>query len=356
MKAVIIGGGVAGMALAAQLIQKNWEVAVKERRAIHESNGLALLAKAEVIDFINALSPDSTRQMVSSRMNNFYLRDSQDKLILNSPIEEWCAVKRIDFVKYLSSLVPREIIEDKKEFSHFLYEDGKAIAAVFTDETIEYGDIFVGADGANSKVHQAMYGKVEYRNNDVNEVVCVVQSDRIDVPTGVFNKYQAEKGLNFGIIRLAGNEFVWFIQYSKAMYDELFNAKNGDLGAFSKAVMKDFPPAVRLAINESDFSNSYLWRTRDFKEVRPFFKGNVILIGDSAHLTLPFTSGGTSEAILDAKYLVECLSEHDTIPKAFQVFDDQRRATAIEINQLGTALKEQFLQGDYENFLLPLVD
>jgi 2-polyprenyl-6-methoxyphenol hydroxylase-like FAD-dependent oxidoreductase len=41
----------------------------------------------------------------------------------------------------------------------FLILYNVAIAAVFENGETEYGDIFIGADGSNSKVRESLFGK-----------------------------------------------------------------------------------------------------------------------------------------------------------------------------------------------------
>jgi 2-polyprenyl-6-methoxyphenol hydroxylase-like FAD-dependent oxidoreductase len=50
-----------------------------------------------------------------------------------------------------------------------------------------------------------------------------------------------------------------------------------------------------------------IFEYKRFWTASKFHEGNVVLIGDVAHLALPFTSAGTTNAILDAKALTEVL-------------------------------------------------
>jgi len=56
-----------------------------------------------------------------------------------------------------------------------LYDNNKATAAVFQNGDIEYGDIFVGSDGANSVVRQSLFGNVPFSKITVKEIVGVVK-------------------------------------------------------------------------------------------------------------------------------------------------------------------------------------
>jgi 2-polyprenyl-6-methoxyphenol hydroxylase-like FAD-dependent oxidoreductase len=69
-------------------------------------------------------------------------------------------------------------------------------------------------------------------------------------------------------------------------------------------MLTDFPDEVRDVLDANDFSTSYIWKTRDFDTLPTFHKENVVLIGDAAH-PVPFTSAGTTNALLDAKTLTK---------------------------------------------------
>jgi 2-polyprenyl-6-methoxyphenol hydroxylase-like FAD-dependent oxidoreductase len=56
----------------------------------------------------------------------------------------------------LNQLVPEGLIKTGRIFSHFIYENGKAVVAQFSNGEVEYGDIFIGADGSNSAVREAI--------------------------------------------------------------------------------------------------------------------------------------------------------------------------------------------------------
>lgn len=55
-------------------------------------------------------------------------------------------------ISFLHSLSTLEIFIQGRSFSNFLYQNNKVVAAVFENGDIEYGDVFIGADGSNSKV------------------------------------------------------------------------------------------------------------------------------------------------------------------------------------------------------------
>ncbi len=45
-----------------------------------------------------------------------------------------------------------------RSFSHFIKQQGRVVAAAFTNGDIEYGDVFIGGDGGKSKVRKTLFG------------------------------------------------------------------------------------------------------------------------------------------------------------------------------------------------------
>jgi salicylate hydroxylase len=63
-------------------------------------------------------------------------------------------------------------------------------------------------------------------------------------------------------------------------------------------------------------------------------QGNVCLIGDAAHPTLPFLAQGANMALEDAAVMARCLAAYDTPAKAFARFEAVRwQRTADIVNR-----------------------
>ncbi len=60
-------------------------------------------------------------------------------------------------------------------------------------------------------------------------------------------------------------------------------------------------------------------------------QGRVTLLGDAAHAMYPVGSNGASQAILDARCLADCLSGSNPVPGAIAAYEDARRPPTTEI-------------------------
>jgi salicylate hydroxylase len=70
---------------------------------------------------------------------------------------------------------------------------------------------------------------------------------------------------------------------------------------------------------------------------RPMGQGGVAILGDAAHPTLPFLAQGASMALEDAWVLAEALARHDTVAAALAAFQSARKPRTTRIVAAATA-------------------
>lgn len=360
MKVVIIGGGIAGLTMGLLLRKENWEVVINERSSSMVNQGHAFLMSEDGLSILNAFTDAQNHELQKQNVNLFSLKRPDGDEEIRIKLDGWHCMKRVDLIAYLNSFFTAETLKMGRVFSHFLFENKLAIAAVFQNGDIEYGDLFIGADGSNSKVRESLFGKVHFTPIAVHEIVGISKKRAITDPEKVlFQKYQSKtKGLSFGFIPASCDESVWFMQYDVT----LATGKEGDspetLRNFCFEMLQEFPDEVRNVLEANDFNSTYIWKTRDFDTLPSFHKENVVLIGDAAHLALPFTSAGTTNALLDAQTLTNALKTYDSITVAFKKYYHERHKDLTNHLEQGRALKKSFLDPkkySEQGYVLPLV-
>ncbi len=344
MKVVIIGGGIAGLALGILLDQNNIDVVVCERTLGMPSRGHAFLMHNEGIAILQKISDYYGIPIKGKVIDEFILQRPDGHKVKHQKLSSWQCIKRVNLIHLLYLAFADNNLKDGKIFSHFIYEGERVIAAVFEDGTTEYGDIFVGADGGNSAVREALFGKVRFTPVEVKEIIGISNKKRIlKNPPGIFTKFQSgTEGLAFGYIPTSGTDYVWFMQFDTRLGD-VTNSTADEIKTFCNKMLKDFPPVVKELLGSTDFQSSYIWHTRDFDLLPTFHKNNVVLIGDAAHLALPFTSAGTTNALKDAETLLHCLIDYASYELAFTKFYELRAPEIASHVQLGRDLKAAFL-------------
>jgi len=352
MKVVILGGGIAGLCMGIYLHQQGIDVSVNERQIFTAVGGHAFLMHHDGITVLNELAAESDQLLPGTPVYTFVLRDPNGDIITEKSLEDWQCFKRTDLLACLHQLLPASRLNNERIFSHFIYEQDKIIAAEFLNGDQEYGDLFIGADGANSVVRRQIFGDVKFESGKVKEVVGIVQhAELAGNLQGKFTKFQQkDKGLSFGLIPTTGIEMVWFMQYDPLLADisEGISERSSEeyqeeLRKLCQNLLKDFPAEVQAVLKHNDFKTSYIWNTRDFDLLPGFHYQNVVLIGDAAHVALPFTSAGTTNAMLDAKVLSRCLLDYAELNTAFTAYYQSRAESIQEHVSLGRELRDSFL-------------
>jgi predicted DsbA family dithiol-disulfide isomerase len=123
-------------------------------------------------------------------------------------------------------------------------------------------------------------------------------------------------------------------------------------------LLKEFPALVQEVMEADDFTSAYIWHTKDFDVLPSFHKSNVVLIGDAAHLALPFASAGTTNALVDAHTLHTLLKQSKDTAVAFKKYHKLRAEHIEKQIQLGRDIKKDFLnpqERDQDMMPLPLI-
>ena len=357
MKAVIIGGGIAGLTQGLLLQDLGYEVVICERTPKPDHRGHAFLMNEDGLSLLKPYIKRTLEKLKSNRIDLFSLKDPSDEELIKIKLNGWFCLKRVDLISFLISLFDPHTIKFNCEFDHFEYDHDKATAVVFKNGKKEKGDIFIGADGGASAIRTSLFGDTKYTPIEVKEIVGISSYTKSS-EYQFFEKIQSsDGGLAFGFIPTTDNQSVWFMQYDVGLEPSVDLSNPTHLKSFCFDLLQDFPLEAKEVLNANDFSTSYIWNTRDFDLLPSFHKKNVVLIGDAAHLTLPFISAGTTNAILDASILAESLSEEMELDLAFKKYYDNRSPHLRNQIEQGRELKKIFLDPkkySARGFILPL--
>jgi 2-polyprenyl-6-methoxyphenol hydroxylase-like FAD-dependent oxidoreductase len=80
------------------------------------------------------------------------------------------------------------------------------------------------------------------------------------------------------------------------------------------------------------------------KDALPFWtQGRMTLMGDAAHPMYPRGSNGSAQALIDARTLVDCLTEQPDTPAAFQAYESLRLAPTAKVVQTNRTVPPDFI-------------
>lgn len=358
MKAIILGGGIAGLTLAVRLKQQgNWDITIYERNELSKAKGHAFLIHPAAAALIDSLPGIHKSIKAGMTVKQFELYDTEKNLILAEELQSWLCMRRTDLLSYLLEQLHDVNIVYNEQFSHFIEEPNNYQTAVFKSGLHVDGDVFFGCDGVHSTVRKELFGQVQFSPVKVKELVGIVDSDVLAQQyAGKFTKFvHPDKSIAVGFIPCNKYQLVWFMQFEATLQiEELDCPENLTAHAFRLAT--DFPKCISEILQNNAFGNSYVWHSTDFELLPAFHKKNVVILGDAAHVALPFTSAGVANALTDSGIVASLLQRHNN--NLHQAFTEYYNVRAEELNnhiKQGRQLQEEFLNQTKNKKMVPLI-
>ncbi|MBX7443137.1 MULTISPECIES: FAD-dependent monooxygenase [unclassified Arthrobacter] len=311
----IVGGGIAGLALAACLDPDRFEVTVHEKRPELPTVGTALgmwptaqraLARLGVLEEARAASP-----VIGSGS------------IRNGAGEPWAtvdagamfAISRIDLLQLLDSAVPATVRRVTDNVQHV--PGG--------------GGLVVGADGVHSVVRREVWGAgTAARLTPYLALRGILPSP---VNQDAVGEYWGRGDL-FGIAA-ARTGTLWYAGYRSGL-----GPYGIDVASVLDQARERFAghaPAIREVLAAATPQDSLVQRLWTAPYLRSYIRGRTVLIGDAAHAMTPNLGRGACESLVDAVTLAELLN---TLPEdqALRAYDRSRRLRSQAVSGASAVL------------------
>lgn len=348
MKAVIIGGGIAGLGAAISLQKIGWDVVVKEKTARFREVGLGFIIMPNGLSALDKMGCGVHARQNGHMLKGAIMRHPDGVIYKTAPLSDCLAIKRSTCIDALRSLVREPAIHTGFEFSHFEFNnEGQAIAAISTTGDKETGDLFIAADGANSVIRKKLFPLHDIRQSPIQELVGIIDNEELAAELdGHMLKTQCrDRPLSMGMVPCNNKQVIWYMQFDSTSY--IMQGLSNDIKKdFAMQTLAGWSNPVQEVIERTDFNKVFLWLTRDMDLLNTFHRQNIVLIGDAAHLALPFTSQGTNSALTDAMLLSELLQQvrvRDDFSNLFTHYYQQRKSELQKFLEFGRKQEDRFL-------------
>lgn len=330
MHVLVMGGGVAGSAVAVALRSIGVDVTICEARAADDKGaGLWLHITTNGQSALHALG-------LRDRMLAQSLVDPRIGTLGRSG----CApIRRAGLYRLLNDeAVARgaRLLHDKKLVSAD-EKDGQVIAR-FADGSEMSGDVLVGCDGIHSRTRSIIDPEAP-SPREIPLLNLGGLSSGVDAP-GQPSRLQFEpcsRGF-FGYTTSADRNEVWWFSNLPTMTEssrrELLSASQEKLFEILLDVFAEAPEYVRNVIRAT-YSDLYALPTQDLPNVPTWRRSNMIILGDAAHAATPTSGQGASMALEDAVVLAKCVRDMPTWPEASDAYERLRRKRVEDIVALG---------------------
>lgn len=351
-RGLIIGSGIAGLAVALFALRKGITLPIFERKGSSREeqehllmiapNGLLML---EALGLLGQVLEHATKQegiQFTDRGMKVLMRLDCVKLARTNrfPI---VAIKRRDLheilIRSLESL-GGSIMHDREVERVENGVDGVHVHLRGERAPLE-AEYAIAADGIGSRLRRALFPSSELRYLGIRSWLGVS-------PTPLARKYYGKmfemwgEGSRFAILSLDGESVYWVALERQQVYAPTHEPIPDDTLPRLCRLYAEYHPDVGTILCSSDDSQL---RRNNFGTVtglRCYYVGRVCLMGDAAHGMSPNMGQGASLALEDAYWLVEQLASRATVADAFARYDRTRRPRAREMQNLANGMNITF--------------
>lgn len=359
---LIIGGGVAGSAVAAALKNTDLKITIVEPRVQKDINrgdvlypatlqileewGLLGRMKEKAVPFQKLRVMHKAKCIMELDLSKENPSHPQGLSIDHGIIEEVL----LDFArtKLLSVMKGHTVVE-------VIVGKGGVHGAIVAGEgkkTLIRAKLIVGADGRNSIVREAMGIQKEQIDYDRSLIVFSMPLARpvestVDIhvlpPNAVATQVLPGNRLRVAVDINRAKCKEWIAQSTQQKYNYLLS--------FSSIFTNAIPRIDGEHVYELKAGNS-----------AHYYSGNAALVGDAAHETHPVSSQGMQMAISDAYALGKALKNSlDELPQKLPMYDAIRKPVAEKIIRHSDALakllsKDSFVEIQTENAIVTLLE
>ncbi|MEP0073134.1 MAG: FAD-dependent urate hydroxylase HpxO [Marinomonas sp.] len=330
MKALIIGAGIGGMTAAAALKQQGIDCEVFEAVKEIKPVGAALSIWSNGVKCMNHLGMGHIMDELGGPMHNMAYHDGLSGEVMTqfslSPLveavgERPCPVSRAGLQSQMIDWWGRDKIQFGKRIEKVEQTD-TSVTAYFTDGSSATGDFMIAADGTHSIVRTHVLGyQTERRYAGYVNWNGLVDIDENIALADQWTTFVGE-GKRVSIMPIAGGQFYFFFDVPLPLgLEEDRSTVIADL----KGYFKGWAEPVQTLI---DAINPETTNRIEIHDINPFdtlVKGNIALLGDSAHSTTPDIGQGGCSAMEDSVVLGECFAETKDIVAALKSYEEKRR-------------------------------
>jgi 2-polyprenyl-6-methoxyphenol hydroxylase-like FAD-dependent oxidoreductase len=342
MKALIIGGGVAGPVTAMALQRAGIEAAVYEAHVPTDGEaGSYLTVATNGLDALRAIGADgpvlaagfptptnlllgATGRRLGAVSNGGVLADGTvshtiRRARLYQALDDEAAARGIR-VEHGRRLVGAEPTP------------GGGVTATFADGGTATGDLLVGADGVHSVTRRLLDPAApEGRYVGLVNFGGYTPGAGDGVEPGAWHMIFGRRAF-FGYVADPAGGTVWFANVPRPAVTPAERAAT-PADQWRRRLVElfsgDAGPAARLI--EAGELQLAADNTHDLQRVPTWHRGPMVIVGDAAHAPSPTSGQGASMAAEDGVVLAQCLRDLPSVPEALAAYEHRRRARVERI-------------------------
>lgn len=320
---VVIGAGIAGLATAAALQRRGYDISIIEER-MDTSTGTAIsiwpnaLAALDTLDLGDAVRAAGGRVTAGALRwsDGSWLRHPASERLVSALGEPLVVVGRSALRDILTTGVRNDTIKHGAAATDVVATaDGVRIK--LSDETVHHADAAIGADGIGSMVARRLNGPLTHRYVGYTAwrgiAACAIDPVLAGETLG--------PGVEVGHVPMGSDRTYWFAT-ERAPEGQV--SPEGEL-PYLRTKLAGWPEPIPSLLTASAPAGVLRNDLYDRSPARSWARGAVVLVGDAAHPMRPHLGQGGCQGLEDAAILGAFVERAADLPTAFAQFAAFRR-------------------------------
>jgi 2-polyprenyl-6-methoxyphenol hydroxylase-like FAD-dependent oxidoreductase len=314
--AAIVGGGIGGLAVAAGLVRRGWDVRVYEQAPEFAEVGAGISMWANALSALDALGVGEEVRAAGAHPGRGGFRDRRGRWLARGAgtADELVMLHRADLLAILRAAVPAECLVAGRRVEDPRVEGGKPVVEGTPV------DLLIGADGLRSRVRQVFWPDAAAPRYSG------YTAWRFVLPHAGVPRFDGSEtwggGLVFGAFPM-GEDHIYC--YAAARVPE--NMRVPDELAELRRRFAGWPDPVPALLAAAEPAAVLRHDLGYLPDLPSFTAGPVALVGDAAHAMTPNLGQGACQALEDAVTLAALADEPDGLAR----YDALRRPRAQAI-------------------------
>jgi 2-polyprenyl-6-methoxyphenol hydroxylase-like FAD-dependent oxidoreductase len=342
MKAIIVGGGIGGVAAAVALRRVGIECEVFEQAEELREVGSGLTLWANAIQALRTLGVAEALLPLGSRVDRMQFRAWSGRVLTEMPLAELekklgvpvnVIVQRADLLRGLTRLVDSGRVHCRARCVGVQHHDGR-VTARFVDGRQVDADLLVGADGLHSVIRSHLHGNANPRYAGYTCWRGLAECETKALPANAGFEAWAP-GARFAVHHCGPGRVFWYATRNVAEGSpDAPDGRKAEVRRLFQNWHQPIPEVIEATPAPGILRNDIM----DRKPLARWGRGRMTLLGDAAHPTTPNLGQGACQALEDAVVLADSLRQSGDVEPALRLYEQQRQRRTAAITNVSWRL------------------